>query len=608
MSLENWEDIRQADFSSLTPEDFFETNLCSDRVIGVNRPMSYFVHNFHRLANSITKSGPQRGCVEAIVWRAPIFNQPFNARIMESHLSLAYFYCTDAKWNPYYAMPAVRVRLEAMLEYLLTLQLPDGMFPEYGVGVANLAASAFFTKFMGETLRLLKNGPPIDQDLYRRVLEADRRAIHVVLTDPGLWVHSRSYSNQYTNVWPGALAYLNICEDKEIEELLADSLANKHLGELQSEAGFYYEANQPDWGYTLHTHNTNERYAWFYAKDTPYEAHLAEGSARYYDYLSYNCVREPDGFAFFFNRGIESRQKLPFVGFIDTELGEAVPLARAFMRDRDEVERTAEEMRARLKAQWPPCEDVDSVDEVYSFSPYAFLLEGTKPWHPTKEQKQEQISLLPYLRGKRFIHQRMDRRTQLVNLYVRREAYYCAFNSGASFTPQQRFGLGLLWNDQAGMWIQSQSGCNEAFWGCTKDGQVVEKSLGVQDTIYRLDGRRTAPVIGMSDWQGDALEVEYYWEKATKKTVAFVDEGLRIDNRMGGELCEHIPLLLTENDLLSWTQGRLCLSRGERSLVINYDPSCKVSLKPMGTALMRYNLYVLKIAGKDAVSYTITTK
>src|SRR5207244_3611417 len=82
--------------------------------------------------------------------------------------------------------PAVRARLEAALDFWTREQSEDGRFSEYAPERWSLAPTAFATKFMGETLRLLHHGPPIDPALYRRVVEADRRAIVAALTLPDL--------------------------------------------------------------------------------------------------------------------------------------------------------------------------------------------------------------------------------------------------------------------------------------------------------------------------------------------------------------------------------------------------------------------------------------
>ena len=105
---------------------------------------------------------------------------------MESILTLAWFYASPRKWNQFYANKALRARLELALEYWCNLQSPDGKFSEYGPQQWNLAATAFAVKFISETLRLLKTGPPITPALHTRAIDCCRKALHATLSDPDL--------------------------------------------------------------------------------------------------------------------------------------------------------------------------------------------------------------------------------------------------------------------------------------------------------------------------------------------------------------------------------------------------------------------------------------
>ena len=238
-------------------------------------------------------------------------NRPYNARIMENHLSLAYFYCLDRPWNVYRGHPAC-ARLEAALDYWCKIQNEDGRFSEYGPGKWNLAATAFATKFMGQTLTLLNSGPPIDQTILRRVVEADRKTIRLVLTDDELYEAGRRYSNQYTNVWSGALAYLKLYPDQEIEQLLRHKIVESK-SEFQSPAGYFYEKDGPDWSYNLGTHQTNLAAARHFTDDAALMAIWNEKDRRFFDWLSYNAVLEPDDSAFYMNRAVETRKSVAYI-------------------------------------------------------------------------------------------------------------------------------------------------------------------------------------------------------------------------------------------------------------------------------------------------------
>ncbi|MGH9882852.1 MAG: hypothetical protein ACRD6N_15550, partial [Pyrinomonadaceae bacterium] len=457
-----WAEVPPADFSRLEPSDFDDGEL----------DLPYYLAHFHRLANSVVAEGENRGFINLAVWRNQQDNRSYNARIMENILSLAFFYSTKRPWNQYYGSPAVRVRLEAALDFWCRMQNADGRFSEYGPKQWNLAATAFATKFMGQTLTLLHNGPPIDPGLLDRTVKADRRAIHFVLTDATFYKHGRDFTNQFTNVWAGALAFLKLYPDAALESLLHRRIQTD-TRIFQSPAGYFYEARGPDWGYNLGTHHSNLWMAWHYAKGTPLGNILIAEERKFVEWLAYNAVREPDGSGFTLNRAIETRQRRPFLDSNAITRGQEdqgqrliaseVPLARAFSATQEQIKNYRKEQRAALEKNWAGGSEL-AVGAFSAFSPYAFLHRSHTRWFPTEAQRNAALKLLPY-RDRRFIHQRMDSRERLVFTFVRQPGYYAIFNSGPHLTNQQRYGLGLIWQPEMGAFLQSQTGTSDAAWG-----------------------------------------------------------------------------------------------------------------------------------------------
>jgi hypothetical protein len=280
--------------------------------------LPYYLVNFHRVANAVPLEGDLRGWITASVWRGDRNQRTFNARVLESQLSLAFFYCTKRPWNPYYGHAAVRTRLEAMLERWCNMQSPDGKFSEYAEGRWGLAPTAFATKFTSETLRLLAKGPPIDAKLHVRVKQALRKAILITLTDAELWRHGQTYANQFSNVFAGGLAWLGMFpDDEEVRALLLKRMKEAATG-LQSPAGYFYERDGADWGYSLSTHHSNLHVAWHYARGTAFEPLILDEVRRFYDWMSWNAVIEPDGSGFVLNRAVETRQRRPWVAVVES--------------------------------------------------------------------------------------------------------------------------------------------------------------------------------------------------------------------------------------------------------------------------------------------------
>ena len=147
--------------------------------------LPYYLANFHRVANSVALSGPRRGFIDMPVWRDLKDNQPYNARIMESILSLVYFYCTDRPWNIYRGDPALRRASEAALDFWTRSQRQDGRFSEYapdGNGVSPPPRSR--PSSWARPFGLLHDGPPIDSAIHRRAIETDRRRSWPCSRDP----------------------------------------------------------------------------------------------------------------------------------------------------------------------------------------------------------------------------------------------------------------------------------------------------------------------------------------------------------------------------------------------------------------------------------------
>jgi hypothetical protein len=509
--------VTAADLSQLKPEDFSDDELT----------FPYYLAHFHRVANSVLDQGAHRGFFDLSVWRGRNNHKIYNARVMENCLSLAFFYCTKRPWNPYYGDDALRQRLEAALGYWVRMQSPDGKFSEYGQQEWNLAATAFATKFMGETLRLLREGPPIDVKLKEEVWQAQRKAILIELNDPALWQHGVNYSNQYSNVWAGGLAYLALRPDPELESRLRQRI-QESVTAFQSPAGYFYERGGPDWGYNLGTHHSNLHLAWHYVLGKDLEPIFVDKVQRWYDWYAYNTVLEPDGGGFVLNRGIESRQRLGFVAAgpdagahnrASTPQAEKVDLVRAFAGSQEEIAAAMSETRSALRKVWPSVPPLQP-GEFSAFSPYAFLHHHLVRWFPTAAQKTAAVKTLPYLARNRFTHQRADSRHAVNFTYVRRPDYYAAFNAGKIINEQQRYGLGLLWHPKAGALLQSQTGSQSDAWGTMVGDSIVYEAYSFS-AQFTADGRPVVVSAGAGDLPGGDLQISYPLGEFGHKQVVF---------------------------------------------------------------------------------------
>ena len=373
---------------------------------GPRHSLSYYLGHLHQLANAVRVEDPHRGFIELSVWRGPEENVPQGARIMENVTSLAWFYTKKESWNPYYGDEALRSRLEAAIQYWVNLQYPEGEFahlPNY----RSLAATAFAAKFMGETVVLLKDGPPIDPHLLQRLRQSLRKAIMQVFQNEKMWGRGLKVSNQYQNAFAGALAYLQVYADDEMETAVERRMRMAVQG-MVSPAGYMYENYGPDWGYYFGTHLSNIHMIWHYGHSRPLRnSQTAEPAKTFGDlvkdefertvgWLSYNAVLQPDGDVFFLNCAIETRQSMAVLERIETPLAEAVPLARAFNVSKEEQQQRLAWSRQELKRDWggpPPL----AVGQFMGYSPYAFLHRHHAVWYPSEKQQGEARLQLPYM-------------------------------------------------------------------------------------------------------------------------------------------------------------------------------------------------------------------
>jgi hypothetical protein len=443
---------------------------------------------------------------------------------MESILTLAYFYTTPKSWNQYRGNAALRARLELAMDFWCRSQSSDGKFSEYGPQQWNLAATSFAVKFMSEALRLLESGPPIAADVHQRTISGCRKAIHAVLYDPDLIAHGKIFSNQYTNIFAGGAAFFALYPDPALEATLRQKVESAGT-ELQSPAGYMYEADGPDLGYTLNTHHENLQMAYTYWRGTSLGNLLVDEENRFGDWLQYNALPEPGQNFFVLNRSIETRQKHATYSHIDTPLADRCELMRAFATPPGLRATEIRAQREKLDGQWPKVDPL-AVGEFSAMSPYLFLQKNSYEWHPTDEQIAQARRLVRPLSGKNFVEQLRDTREPIVFTYVRRPMYYAAFAAAPKvITKQQRLGLTLVWTPKSGVLLQSQTAGAETAWGISKESATPMEAAGV--TAEYSDGNTTA---------------RYPLDGGGTKTVVFAPDRIRVTIELPGDFVERVPV------------------------------------------------------------------
>lgn len=571
-------EVKSADLSRVDPAQF------DDRDI---EQIPYYLAHLHRIANAVVEEGEDRGFINLPVWRRDRDNQPYNVRIMENILSFAYFYCSKKSWNPYYGDEALRRRMETALEFWLNIQNEDGAFSEYAPHKWNLPGTAFATRFMGETLRLLADGPPIDREVHQRIIRAHRKAFQPSFGD-GRWIENgASYTNQWGAYWPGALAHIDLFDDRKLDEQLRywiDKTAAGGEHAFQSEAGYMTEKDGPAWGYTFGVHMGNVRMSWSYAtghgrnvmteKDPELMAWLIREQKIYSEWLGYNALLEPDGSGFVLNSAIGTRHTNRSFVTSAFPMGDAVEGLRPYLPTREQVQRRRAAARSAAEAKWPV------VPELGHYSPHVFEQREHEPWYPTEDQRKEAREKLPYLASDNFTHQRADDR--YVFTYVRRPGYYAAFSIGERGDKLQRLGLGLIWHPQAGTLIQTpREGILEAWGTRAENAENVYEASDIMADIARftLNGENIAPAEGVRDLLPGEPAVEYpLGNGGNGKKVNFTDDLIAVEVSHAGAFREQLPLLVREKDRVVLDDETVYVERNGVRLAVRFEGSRGVSV------------------------------
>jgi len=204
------------------PESGFDPELYTEDELYLNVP--YYLKHLHRLANAVVETGENRGFIDLHVWRSNFAT--WNFRTLENHTAFAYFYATDAPWNPYYGSEALRMRLEATLA-LLNKRSAEKAYHEWPGqrerGFFGAAPVSFGLAKLMRTLEILQDGPGIDTEIFDATRETARRMI-LELFEPGMFRRGMHVSNQLDSIWYSAVMYVDLFGDAEIEALMRERL------------------------------------------------------------------------------------------------------------------------------------------------------------------------------------------------------------------------------------------------------------------------------------------------------------------------------------------------------------------------------------------------
>lgn len=597
-----WPPLEPADFSAIDVEDFDDHEL----------DVPYFLFHFAQVANAVREEGEHRGFLDLKVNHDPEENHPRNARVMEMQMALAYFYGAERAWNPYQGDPAVRMRLEAMLDRWVRIQNPDGLFTGADPGDGSLGATSFGAMSAARTLEILiASKQPFDQEIIDNARQSLRRALMALFTREDIHRHPEQWSDEFNGSYYAGAMYLNHWPDDELDAAFTNALAEAPARD-QSPAGYHFEYGGPDFGYPRFN-DTHLRVALPHLRAHPdaFESVLASNRL-WNDWLAANYVPQPEvsRYTFFINAGINTRTYHAYQYTRVRPLAEFVEKSAAFSRTRDERAEEIAAQRESLAGTWGDW-DALSVPSYYSYRP-RFVHDAWSnldTWQPDDEQRAAALAQFPHMASDRFNRQYHDPLPLTVTT-VRRPDYFGIFNSGENRVPRQRFGLGLLWHPTFGVALQSVAG-TEWLWGTRSSGDG--DSAYEQDDLHAAISAGGNPVEsapGTTELPSGPVIAEYPLADQGEKTITFNDSGIAVEISHRETFTEFLPLVMPEDASIEREEGRVVVRRdnGSSFTVHTSTPNAEIFLAeatPLAEGLVRR---LLTIEAEGALTYQLGFK
>lgn len=205
------------------------------------------------LANAIRWQPPYQGAQQSRIYRmSPSWDRPSNTRLMECVMTLVHFYAIEQPWNPYHRDPALGKRLKETLEFWLSLQCPEGGFPENAsFGSNELPAVSFGLMAMVEIYDALKD-EPLFAEISPRWIDSMRHAVlWGAIPDSQQRRQGISHANQYIGVISGAW-HLHRITGEARWKTIYDQLTDWWIATAQTKDGWYREGGgREDFAYSL---------------------------------------------------------------------------------------------------------------------------------------------------------------------------------------------------------------------------------------------------------------------------------------------------------------------------------------------------------------------
>ena len=526
-------------------------------------------------------------------WRSPA--PTFNARVQENVFTLSWFHANARSWNPYAGDPALLARLDAAIGYYLKLQKPQGCWPEYSAGELSRPATAFALGFLAVTLVELQRADVLPET-QANVIAALRKAADWFLdpANPLVWSNPIPYTNQVAGGLLGIAEAVPLLGDPTLAARLDERIEVLARDGL-SPVGYYYEQNGSDFGYSLGV-MTPDLAALHETTGSPVVKQLQE---RYFEWVRYNFVREPDGAGWFCNVATSSRTSLYFLDDVKDDSYKAdinalwtssIPISAAFTTTRED--------KAALRSAWAASTDPVTPPPAGGVDPQVVRLSTYPERFPTRADKDAAIGTMPYLTSDDFVEFRADPHGQQ-HVFVRKPQYYFGGFFGTRPTARVQSGLTFLWHPVAGMLLYGSNNGVDSCWGTHRSNQFtsIDSNGNLPARYFRGDPAQNDELAVDEVNTAENLGIRYApADGRLTKDVEFRPDAVRVKVTALEHSTERIPLVLRDDDRLTllgsteteWTPGvdvsaegsGLRVRRGNMDLVIEWDTTLLARLVP----------------------------
>jgi hypothetical protein len=514
--------------------------------------------NVSYIANSINGDPNSRtlGWQNSKIYRADHNGgSPTNARSMEPVYVLALAYTLNKPWNPYYHNQTLKARLEAAVNYWISLQSKAGGFPEDGgAGSESLPPTSFSLEFLVEMREMLDADGTADPRLRARLGKAVEDGANWAVYTEAARNQGFHFSNQYCGTLFTLWRLWEQTGDPRWQHLYNERL-DAWLANAQPSLYWMENDGVETFGYGVVTEWELDRI--FTRNNDP---RLLESFRKYFEWCGLNTLPENDGRTWIMDNVGHGRTltnqptgRVGYYNHIASKLPTARPWAYAYvMSDEERQHRMANWLRSPIP---PTGTKPGKTAAFHPFHNYPMYFEPHGLWTVTERDFNDSLRQLPTLAQDRFTRYFNVPASQDQFLFARRPGAYVTLHFGRPAGRQAKE-IGLVWlpgfgtllrgfNDKPEFAYRTEVGEKSTYKRPIEDVNIPNNFLAAG-----ADGYVTA---------GDLDLTTAFRDLGLQKTYRISDGGFGVSLKTDGAAIEQIPLYFDNSDAVEVDGKRLTL-------------------------------------------------